>query len=413
MWIYHTAPSDTLQTLALGPFAQCKNLLKDIIEPHKIYHGEIGEPKIGAPEIFHQKMQQIISHNDWSSYPKVQGDQYFLQSIIHWLYKRYTMPYRMIEERHILPLTGSREGLFQLGTYAIKKKQAQLNGEKPLVLCANPFYHVYKACAFINNADLITYDLKNLYDTQQFASDVIAKLSPKMLNRLAVMYLNNPDNPTGITYYPEDLEQLYALAIRYNFIIIADECYSEIYYSQPPIGMAEIADKAKNLHHVFIVNSLSKRSSVPGMRSGFAVIDDAHMPGVLSLRGHISAIHPGALLDIASALWRDEIHVQANRNHYKNLLDISANKIGYFDGYSPPDGGFFLWMNVGNGEKFAYNIYKYSSIKVLPGRYMSLIDPETNQSPGDAYVRVAMVEKEQEFREMIDIMALYLHKNYS
>ena len=409
---FHEKPNDPVQSLSTGPFQQLSELLANIHPKKDVLHGEIGEPKRGLPDFVKDTIKNL-HFESWGKYPKVTGSDLFCQTVHNWLIKRYQLKNEpTIRPHHIIPLTGSREGLFQLGAYAIMRKKSLSNAKTPFILCGNPFYHVYKATAYMNGAHLIAYHTLKVHEQENNLATYLQTLSKDILENIAAIFLNNPDNPTGYIYHEDDLIQLAQLAKKYQFLIIADECYSEIYYDKPPTGMIEVAEKANALDDIIIVNSLSKRSGGPGLRSGFAVVGDSHLPSIKAIRSHMSAIHPASLLDVAIALWNDEIHVQQNRKHYSDLCDIAAHYLKNFSGFSVPMGGFFLWLKVEQGEKFTQNLFQETGIKVLPGRYMSLIDHTTCLSPGDSYVRLAMVADTDDFHKMMERMALYLHKNH-
>jgi N-succinyldiaminopimelate aminotransferase len=190
----------------------------------------------------------------------------------------------------------------------------------------------------------------------------------------------------------EQLDRLVMLAREHDFLLAADECYSEIYHREPPAGvLGSCARLGGGLANVAAFHSLSKRSSVPGLRSGFVVAEESVIAPLLRLRNYSCASMPLPILAASAALWRDEAHVTDNRDRYRAKFDLADQLLGALPGYRRPEGGFFLWLDVGDGEAFTRSLWRRSGVKLLPGAYLARRDAE-GRNPGTRYVRVAMVQ---------------------
>jgi len=206
-----------------------------------------------------------------------------------------------------------------------------------------------------------------------------------------VFYLCSPANPQGTAADRDYLLRALELARSYGFLLIADECYSEVYGETSPAGVMQAAAAlGETLDHLLVFNSLSKRSNAAGLRSGFVAGDAAVIAGFARLRSYGAAVQPMPVLATAAALWRDEDHVEASRALYRQKHDLAAQRLAGRYEYARPDGGFFLWLNVGDGEAAARRLWREAAIKVLPGAYLGRPDGD-GHNPGEAWIRVALV----------------------
>ena len=216
-------------------------------------------------------------------------------------------------------------------------------------------------------------------------------LDPDLLARTALAYYCSPANPQGTVAPLDTLVRLVELAREYDFVVLLDECYSEIYSDQaPPGGMSACAALGGSLDNVLIFNSLSKRSSVPGLRSGFVAGDSELMRSFKRVRDYGGAPPPLPLLAAATALWRDETHVEANRDLYRKKFDLADQILDGRFGYFRPGGGFYLWLGVGDGEKAALSLWQDAALRVIPGIYLAKSDAD-GLNPGAGYIRCALV----------------------
>ena len=260
-------------------------------------------------------------------------------------------------------------------------------GARPAILLPNPLYNVYLGAAVMAGAEpvLLTASAETGYLPD------LDRLSPALLARTVAFYLCSPSNPQGAAASLDYLCRALELARRHDFLLIADECYAELYTREPPPGALQAAMRlGQSLDHLVVCHSLSKRSSAAGLRSGFVAGDPAVMAGFARLRSYAAAVQPLPVAAAAAALWRDEAHVEANRALYRKKFDLAEERLGGRFGFYRPDGGFFLWLTVADGEAVARRLWTEAAIKVLPGAYLGRPDAR-GDNPGDGAIRVAMV----------------------
>jgi aspartate/methionine/tyrosine aminotransferase len=260
-----------------------------------------------------------------------------------------------------------------------------------LVLTPNPFYQVYAVAAISVGATPVFVPA-----TAQtgFLPDYTS-LPPEVLNRVAIAYICSPSNPQGAIAGEDYWRTLIALAEQYDFRIFADECYSEIYRRDAPVGAIQIArDMGADPERVVIFHSLSKRSNLPGLRSGFAVSGSECITRMKKLRAYAGAPLPTTLQHVATRAWSDETHVIENRSLYRAKFDVADEVLGSIPGYMSPEAGFFLWLPVVDGERAALKVWTETGIRILPGAYLSRdVDGD---NPGQGYVRVALVAPKED-----------------
>lgn len=347
----------------------------------------IGEPQHAPPPLFLPYLTQTPA--DWGKYPPTTGTPDYRAAVAVWCTRRYSLSAGFLDaDKHVLPVAGSREALFMAAQLCTPP---QKNGATPAVLMPNPFYQVYFGAAVMNGAEPIFVPATK--DTG-FLPDYGA-VAERDLARAAAAYLCTPANPQGTVASLEVLKDAIRLARKHDFVLISDECYSEIYDDTPPAGALEAcAALGEGLKNVLIFNSLSKRSSVPGLRAGFVAGDAELITKFSKLRAHGGAVQPVPVMAGAAALWRDEAHVEENQALYRAKLDDAQRIFGKDFGFYRPAGGFFLWLDVGDGEAATKKLWKDAGVKVLPGGYLARTGPSTggdNVNPGHAYIRVALV----------------------
>ena len=370
------------QKLAPSPFARLDALLKGIAPGADPIAMSIGEPQ-HAPPAF---VAEVLNDNAHllGRYPPVAGTAEFREAAAAWLTRRYGLPAGMIEpETHITSLSGTREGLFMMPQVVVP----ELRGSRPpAVLIPDPFYHTYAGAVVAAGAEPVYLPC---HRENGFLPDL--DLAPGLLERCAAFYLCTPANPHGAAAGMDYLEKLIGLARQHDFVLLADECYTEIYTGIAPAGVLQAcARMGGDLASVVAFHSLSKRSNVPGLRSGFAVGDAALMEAFIGLRRYGSAAASLPVLAAAAALWRDDAHVEGNRALYREKFDAAERIIGNRFGFYRPDGGFFLWLDVGGGETAARALWAGAGVRVLPGGYLSgAANGEAN--PAAPYIRVALV----------------------
>jgi len=343
----------------------------------------VGEPQHRPPDF----IRDIIArHEDWNRYPPINGTPEFRKACADWLTRRYRLPAGMIEaETMIAPCAGTREGLYMAATLAVSPPE---QGPKPLAFIPNPLYQVYVGAATLAGAQPVLMPTTRATD---FLPDLDA-LDPAALARAQIMYLCSPSNPQGAVADLGYLVKALKLARQHGFLLVLDECYAEIYSGDvpPPGGLEAAAALGGGLDNLIVFHTLSKRSSVPGLRSGFAAGAPRTIALLHRLRSYAAAATPLATLDAATALWRDEAHVVENRQLYRAKLDIAERLLGGRFGFYRPGGGFYLWLEVGDGEEAAKTLWRDAAVKVLPGAYLTRPDPD-GSNPNQAYIRIALV----------------------
>ncbi len=346
----------------------------------------IGEPKHAPPAMI---AEHIAANADlWGRYPPIDGTEDLRVAVAGWLTRRYQLTDGLIDpSRHILPVNGTREALFMVASLAVPRVKNTL---RPAVLLPNPQYHVYAGAGQMAEAEVIP--LATTRETN-FLPDLGA-IAPETLERTALMYLCTPSNPQGSVASLDYLKKAIKLARTYDFVLAVDECYSEIYDDTPPPGAAEVCqDMGGDFSNVMIFHSLSKRSSAPGLRSGFVAGDPELLEPFRRLRNFGGATMPMPIMAASAALWRDDEHVAENRALYQAKFDLADQIVGNMPGYNRPAAGFFLWLDVaaqGGSEAVALKLWQQQGLRVLPGAYLSR--PNANgRSPGDDYIRVALV----------------------
>ncbi|GHG18773.1 aminotransferase class I/II-fold pyridoxal phosphate-dependent enzyme [Paracoccus aerius] len=337
----------------------------------------IGEPRHPMPDFLAEVMAANIG--GFAKYPANEGTPGLLSAIGDWLGSRYGLD---VAPDRIMALNGTREGLFNAALALCPERK---KGQRPAILIPNPFYQVYAVAAAAVQADPVfvpaTPETGNLPDYMA--------LPPDLLDRTAIAYLCSPANPQGAIADRDYLEQLIALADRHDFLIFADECYSEIWRDAPPPGALAVATEMGLADRVVIFNSLSKRSNLPGLRSGFAAGSAASMAQIRRLRAYAGAPLSLPAQAVSEAAWRDESHVAASRALYQQKYRIADRVLGNVPGYRPIQGGFFLWLPVEDGEEAARTLWARAGIQVLPGAYLSReVD---GHNPGRGFIRVALV----------------------
>lgn len=392
------------EQLAAYPFSRLAALLAQETPPAGVEPLllSLGEPRLGPPEALAAILSQSAA--DWGRYPPAQGTPGFRRTVAGWATHRFGLPDALITpDRHIAPCCGTREALFLLGHVAVPPEKA---GQRPVVLLPNPFYHVYEAASVFTGAEAVYLDAR---PETGFLPDLDA-LHPEILERTALFFLCSPSNPQGHTASRDYLIRALALARRHDFLLAVDECYSEIYTAEAPSGGLEAAaalepSRDDPLHHLVILQSLSKRSSVPGLRSGFIAGDAGMIAAYCRLIGQGGNPTPLPILAASEWLWQDEAHVEIGRQRYRANFDAALQRFGT-RGYRVPAGGFFLWLDVGDGEAVARRLWREAAIKVMPGAYMARGGEDNN--PGRAFIRVALVDDRAVLEPALDRIAALL-----
>ncbi|GAB1361478.1 aminotransferase class I/II-fold pyridoxal phosphate-dependent enzyme [Rhodobacter sp.] len=343
----------------------------------------IGEPRHDMPEFVGRILAENLS--GFGVYPPNDGTPELLAAISGWIERRYGVA---VEENRLMVLNGTREGLFNA---LIALCPETKRGKTPAVLIPNPFYQVYAVAALAVGAEPVYVPATA---ATGFLPDYAA-LPAEVLDRVTVAYICSPSNPQGAVASRDYLANLLVLAEKHDFTVFADECYSEIWRETPPPGILEVAAATgTDPERVVAFHSLSKRSNLPGLRSGFVAAGPASMDRIRKLRAFAGAPLPLPLQKVAEAVWNDEAHVTASRALYQEKFADAEQVFAGMQGYRAPGGGFFLWLPVEDGEAAALRLWQRTGVRVLPGAYLSR--DAGGQNPGKGYVRVALVAPREE-----------------
>ena len=363
-------------------FVQLRSILEPIA-PHPslpMLDMSIGEPQMPPCQLF---LDSVAKHNSaWQFYPKATGNARFTGAVQNYIDRRWPVASQLADDAQIIPVPGTREPLHLLGHLVA--------GTKPnaVALVTNPFYHAWRAGALASGGKI---QFLNSGANHNFLPDLTA-IGADILARTTLLYLCSPTNPHGSIMDLDYLKMALSLARQHDFLVVMDECYSDIWRHQPPPGMIEAAaalaadwpglDPLRNL---VVLNSLSKRSGAAGLRAGFMVGDQNVIGQYLKLIGNGGSLVPTPLLEVAADLYDDDDHVAAIRSYYNANFDIATAHLRI----TPPEGGFFLWLKVDDDIDFVQRLMAEQAVRALPGSFMAVATEAGN--PGSGYVRLALV----------------------
>lgn len=361
------------------PFEKLNELLKDIVpnEKYELSVLTIGEPKFETPQFIQDKLKETSSL--LRKYPSTIGEPFLRESMINFVKNRFNVSLKMSQ---IIPTFGTREVLFNFPQFALFDKK------NPVIAFTNPFYQIYEGAAIASRASVIHINLTK-------ENNFKANLSDEELKRCDLVILNFPNNPTSASMDIDELGIWVKKALEFDFILVNDECYSEIYFEEntKPASLLEASIKVGNseFKNVLVMNSISKRSSAPGLRSGFIAGDETILKDYLQYRTYIGCASPVPLQEAAAVAWNDQNHVAEFRKIYKRNFEIAQEILGI----STPEATFYIWLEVENDLEFTKNLYKEKNIKVLPGSFLG------RGGLGKEYVRIALVENEEKTKESL------------
>lgn len=380
-----------LNLLQPYPFQRLRNLF-DGTTPNPAFSPinlSIGEPKHATPQLIKDALTQNLA--GLAHYPTTIGSIALREAISAWLSRRYQLP-PLNPETAILPVNGSREALFAFAQVII-----DTNKPNPIVISPNPFYQIYEGAAFLAGAE--PYFINTLPE-HHHAMD-FSSVPADVLTRTQLVYVCSPGNPSGKVMSLEQWKTLFTLSDRYGFVIAADECYSEIYFdeSNPPLGALQAAHQlGRNYRNLVIFGSLSKRSNVPGMRSGFVAGDEKIIAKFTLYRTYHGCAMSPAVQAASIAAWNDEAHVIENRQLYAEKFKTVAPMLSGALEVEMPDAAFYLWAKIKDSAEtdinFALKLYRDLNVTVLPGSYLAR---EVNGiNPGKNFIRLALVASVEE-----------------
>jgi aspartate/methionine/tyrosine aminotransferase len=381
----------------VSPFVRVRRLLDPIAPGRPAIDMTVGEPRHAMPDFLMAALEAKAA--DFGKYPPIKGTEDLRRAIAEWIGKRYRIPGEIDPERHVIPIVGSREGLFSAVFPAVERK---VGIERPAVLIPNPFYAVYAAGTLAAGAEPVylaaAREANFLPDLEALARD------RELLARTAAIVVCSPANPQGTVADHAYLARVLELAREHDFMLFSDECYSEVYTVAPPPGALEVAAATGSFANLVAFNSLSKRSNLPGLRSGFSAGEEAFIAAFTEFRNVAAPQMPLPIQHASAVIWREEAHVEASRERYREKFDLADRIIGGRYGYDRPGGGFFLWLDVsqfGGGETAAVTLWQRSGVKVVPGAFLAR-DSGPGPNPGTDFVRIALVHDTATTREALE-----------
>lgn len=335
----------------------------------------IGEPQHPLPSFVSEILNR--GYPTLARYPYTGGSRAFKKACMAWLFKRHQIE---VNENELISVNGSREALFSFAQTVLDPKASD-----QYALLPNPFYQIYEGAAILGGAQVVYVDSVGGRQTPDWES-----VAPKLWDKIRLVFVCSPSNPTGAVLHQRDWETLFALQDRYHFVIASDECYSEIYFDQAPLSVLSAAKRSgRDFSNKVLFESLSKRSNLPGLRSGFVAGDAALIDRFLQYRTyHGSAMSP-LVQELSIAAWQDEYHVEQNRVLYREkfaqVMPILQKKfpVPY------PEASFYVWLPVKKSVEFAKQLYINQAVKVLPGTYLARTN--LGHNPGENRVRLALV----------------------
>jgi N-succinyldiaminopimelate aminotransferase len=358
-----------------------------LLDPHKPGLAPIslavGDPNGAVPDFVTEALARHAK--EFGQYPPINGSADWREAAAAWLTTRFALaPGSIDPDKNLLPLNGTREGLF-LALFTVMPETKA--GKRPAVLIPNPFYQCYAAAALSAGGEPVFVPATA---ATGFLPDY-ASLPRELLERTAAVYICSPSNPEGACADEQYWRTLFALADRYDFTVFADECYADIYLDKPPVSA--LPARGAPYARLLTFHSLSKRSGLPGLRSGIVAGEAKLIERFRQFRNYAGPQVPLPVIAASAAAWRDEAHVAANRAGYQEKFRAAQRMLGNRAGFRVPEAGFFLWLDVGNGEEMALKLWREAGVRTLPGAYMgrdvTAGDPRSN--PGFSYLRVALV----------------------
>jgi len=394
-----TQMNPDLQKLQPYPFQKLAALFGQV-RPNPDYRAislSIGEPKHATPQFIRDALTANL--DGLANYPTTAGGDALRHTIANWLTARYGIP-APDSKAQVLPVNGSREALFAFAQAVIDRTK-----NDPVVVCPNPFYQIYEGAAFLAGAT--PYFLNTLPDDDYALN--FAQFPEDVWQRTQLIYVCSPGNPTGRVMPLAEWKTLFEMSDRYGFVIASDECYSEIYFTEPPLGALQAAQRLgrSDYRNLVVFSSLSKRSNVPGMRSGFVAGDAGVIEKFALYRTyHGSAMNP-AIQAASIAAWNDEAHVAENRRLYAEKFTRVMQILKPVLPVELPDASFYLWVRTPVADTaFAQALYRDYNVAVLPGSYLARTADGVN--PGRDFVRIALVASTEEVVEAAQRIAKFV-----
>ena len=390
-----------LDRLQPYPFQKLASLFRDVTanKDYRAISLSIGEPKHITPQFIKDAVTANLG--GLANYPTTAGSDALRSAIANWLERRYAIPLPDFKAQ-VLPVNGSREALFAFAQTVIDRTR-----NAPVVVCPNPFYQIYEGAAYLAGAEP---RFLNTLPANNFALD-FSQLPEDVWQRTQLVYVCSPGNPTGHVMPLSEWQTLFEMSDRHGFVIASDECYSEIYADAPPLGAMQAAHQLgrHDYRNLAVFSSLSKRSNVPGMRSGF-VAGDAKVIEKFALYRtyHGSAMNP-AIQSASIAAWNDEAHVLENRRQYREKFARVTEILADVLPVTQPDAGFYFWVRTPIADKaYALALYRDYNVTVLPGSFLARSSQGVN--PGENFIRMALVAGVDETVEAAQRIKNFTHQ---
>lgn len=388
------------------PFAKMATLLADSVaasEYETIKLG-IGEPKHQPPAFVLDVLAENL--NRVQNYPSTNGLPELRQAIAQWLIQRFHLT-KIDADSQVIPVMGTREALFSFVQAAIDNTKGTSSTDKPLVIMPNPFYQIYEGATLLAGAEpyFVACNAEN-----EFKGDY-RSVPSEIWQRTQIVFVCSPNNPTGAVFSEADWQALIELSDQHDFIIASDECYSELYFDTPPVGLLQACANMgrHDYKNCVVFHSLSKRSNLPGLRSGFVAGDASLLKPYLQYRTYQGCALPIHHQLASIAAWQDEAHVAENRQLYAQKFELWMSELGELLKLNKPDAGFYFWVQVPeqftdergelDDEAFVKALFEKVNIHALAGRYLSRAVNGIN--PGKGFVRLALVASVEESQEAI------------
>ena len=363
------------------PFEKLNQLLADVT-PNSDYAPlslTIGEPQFATPQFILDVLNAHVGL--LNKYPKTAGENVLRERMLTYLKNRFGLT---LDHTQIIPTFGTREVLFNF-------PQFLLHGvESPLMVFPNPFYQIYEGAAKASRAEVVYLNLNESNGFQPEADEAV-------LAEANLVILNSPNNPTSAVMGMEEMKKWVRLALKHAFVLLNDECYADLYLDEPVPSMlnASIVAGNEEFKNILVINSISKRSSAPGLRSGFIAGDSAILKAYMVYRTYVGCASPLPLQEAAAVAWADQKHVDGFREKYKKNFEIAKEILGA----DTPEATFYIWLKVDDEIDFTVRLYERYNLKVIPGSFLG------REGEGKGYVRLALVYEAEKTREALERIA--------
>lgn len=363
------------------PFEKLNNLLANVL-PSSDYAPlslTIGEPQFETPQFI---LDALNKHAPLlNKYPKTSGEAVLREGMLTYLQNRFSLE---LDNTQIIPTFGTREVLFNFPQFLLH------DVEDPLMVFPNPFYQIYEGAAKASRADVVYLNLNEQNNFQPVVDESV-------LAEANLVILNSPNNPTSSTMNMESMKEWVKLALKHDFVLLNDECYTDLYLDEPVPSLLNASIEVGNpeFKNILVINSISKRSSAPGLRSGFIAGDAAILKAYMVYRTYVGCASPLPLQHAAAVAWADQAHVDGFREKYKRNFEVAKEVLGV----DAPEATFYIWMKVDDEINYTVKLYECFNLKVIPGSFLG------REGEGKGYVRLALVYEEEKTREALERIA--------